>query len=80
MQPQTVTSPFLKCRVQKKERLKGENMMNLQESKKIALNTYKIAKIEWMNTVSKDNIKGDFEKWKIFCDAKRDCMKLGIRI
>lgn len=55
-------------------------MMNLQESKEKALNAYRIAKMAWMETVSKDNIKGDFEKWKIFCSAKSDCMKLGVRI
>lgn len=55
-------------------------MMNLQESKEKALNAYRLAKMAWMETVSKENIKGDFEKWKVLCGAKSDCMKLGVRI
>lgn len=55
-------------------------MLNLKEAKANALGTYKLAKMEWMETVSRENIKGDFEKWKAFCGAKADCMKLGVRI
>lgn len=55
-------------------------MMNLNESKANALNAYKAAKMAWMETVTKENIKGDFEKWKIFCDAEAGCMRLGVRI
>lgn len=55
-------------------------MMNLNEAKEKSIKSYKLAKIEWMKTVSKNNIKGDFEAWKILCDAKADCMRLGVRI
>lgn len=55
-------------------------MMNLQEGKEKALKAYKEAKAAFMETVSRDNIKGDFEKWKAFCDAKDNCMKYGVRI
>lgn len=55
-------------------------MKNLNEAKANALNKYKAAKMAWMETVSKENIKGDFEKWKVFCGAKADCIKLGVRI
>ena len=57
-----------------------KNMENLQTGKINALEAYKAAKMAWMKTVSKENIKGDFEKWKIFCSAKSDCMRLGVRI
>lgn len=55
-------------------------MRNLNEAKESALNAYKAAKMSWLETVSNENIKGDFEKWKVFCGAKADCMKLGVRI
>lgn len=54
--------------------------MNLNEAKTKALNEYKASKKEWLDTVTKDNIKGDFEKWKILCNAKVNCMRLGVRI
>ena len=57
--------------------MKIENLKTAQEN---ALKVYKLAKADFMTTVTKDNIKGDFEKWKIFCKAKADCMKLGCRI
>ena len=53
---------------------------NLQERKNDALKLYQLAKADFMATVSKDNIKGDFEKYKVFCDRKADCMRLGVRI
>lgn len=56
------------------------NIKNLRTSQETALNAYRLAKSEFMATVTKENIKGDFEKWKIFCAAKSDCMKLGCRI
>lgn len=56
------------------------NIKNLKTSQETALNAYRLAKAEFMATVTKENIKGDFEKWKIFCNAKADCMKLGCRI
>lgn len=55
-------------------------MMNMQDQKKQALQAYKMARAAWMETATDENIKGDFEKWKIFCDAKRYCMKLGVII
>ena len=33
---------------------------------------------DWMETRTTDNINGNFEKWKIVCDKKRDCMRLGV--
>ena len=65
-----------------KERLNGGymNIERLRTSKENALNLYKLAKAEFMATITKENIKGDSEKWKIFCERKADCMRLGIRI
>ena len=51
---------------------------NLQERKNDALKLYQLAKADFMATVSKDNTKGDFEKYKVFCDRKADCMRLGV--
>lgn len=56
------------------------NIIDLKTSQETALNAYKLAKADFMETVTKENIKGDFEKWKIFCKAKADCMKLGCKI
>ncbi len=53
---------------------------NLQTRKADALELYKLAKSDFLATVTKENIKGDFEKWKIFCDKKVDCLKLGIQL
>ena len=53
---------------------------NLKEAKEEALNAYKLAKMEYVATITKNNIKGDFEKFKIFCARKADCMRLGVRI
>lgn len=53
---------------------------DLQARKADALALYKLAKAEFMATVTKQNTKGDFEKWKIFCARKADCMRLGVRI
>ena len=53
-------------------------MKDLQSKKEMALQAYKLAKAEYNKTVSRENIKGDFEKWKIFCDAKAECMRLGV--
>lgn len=53
---------------------------DLQARKSDALKLYQIAKFEFMATVTKENIKGDFEKWKIVCSRKADCMRLGVRI
>jgi hypothetical protein len=53
---------------------------NLQEKKNNARKAYKNAVSEWQQTRTADNINGDFEKWKIVCDRKRDCMRLGVII
>ncbi len=55
-------------------------MKDLQTSKKDALAAYKVAKMAFMETISKENIKGDAAKWAEFCEAKRNCMLLGVRI
>jgi hypothetical protein len=53
---------------------------SLQERKNDALELYKLERAEFMATITKDNIKGDFEKYKVACDRKEDCMRLGVRI
>ena len=53
---------------------------NLQAKKVDVLAAYKAAKADFLKTVTSENLKGDFEKWKIFCGKKADCMKLGVRI
>ena len=58
----------------------GNGMKNLTENKKNALQAYKEAKATYLATITRDNIKGDFEKFKAFTDAKRNCMKLGVII
>lgn len=45
-----------------------------------ALEKYKLAKVEYNSTINRENPKGDFEKWKAFCNAKKECMLLGIII
>lgn len=53
---------------------------NLQAKKADALAAYKAAKADFSKTVTSENLKGDFEKWKFFCGKKADCMRLGVRI
>lgn len=55
-------------------------MENLQEKKAKAKVAYIKARNEWANTRTAKNMKGDFEKWKILCDRKIDCMRLGVII
>lgn len=55
-------------------------MKNLEETKKNALQAYKEAKAAYAATITRENIKGDFEKFKAFKDAERACMMLGIII
>lgn len=55
-------------------------MKNLEETKKNALQAYKEAKAAYAATITRENIKGDFEKFKAFTDAKRNCMRLGVII
>lgn len=56
------------------------NTKNLQSGKAKALATYKLAKAAFAETVSRENIKGDPEKWIQFCEAKKACMLLGVII
>lgn len=56
------------------------NIKNLKTSQETALNAYRLAKSDWIDTITKENIHGDFEKWKIVCEAKAVCMRLGCRI
>lgn len=53
---------------------------NLQAKKADALAAYKAAKADFLKTVTSENLKGDLEKWKLFCGKKADCMRLGVRI
>lgn len=55
-------------------------MADLQKKKADALTAYKAAKADFLATVTKENIKGDWEKWKAFCIAQKNCMLLGVRI
>ena len=48
-------------------------MMTLKEKKETALKDYKVARKNYLENMSNDN-------WIKFCDAKTNCMKLGIRI
>lgn len=57
-----------------------EFMEKLQKQKDDAKAAYIKARDEWEDTRTAENIKGDFEKWKIVCDRKRDCMRLGVLI
>ena len=47
--------------------------MTLTERKAEALREYQEAKARYMATMAS-------EDWKTFCDAKRVCMQLGVRI
>lgn len=53
---------------------------DLQTRKNDARQEYNKACADWMETRTTDNINGNFEKWKIVCDKKRDCMRLGVII
>lgn len=55
-------------------------MKDLQTAKNEALAVYKLAKAAFIETVNRENIKGDATKWAEFCRAKADCMRLGVRI
>lgn len=57
-----------------------EFMEKLQKQKDEAKAAYIKARGEWWETRTAQNINGDFEKWKIVCDKKRDCMRLGVLI
>lgn len=57
-----------------------EFMEKLQKQKDGAKAAYIKVRDEWADTRTAENIKGDFEKWKIVCDRKRDCMRLGVLI
>lgn len=55
-------------------------MGNLQTKKDDAKSAYIKARNEWVETRTAENIKGDPEKWRVLCDRKMDCMKLGVII
>ena len=55
-------------------------MDKLQEKKSNAKAAYIKARNEWENIRTIEDIKGDVEKWKAFCERKRDCILLGVRI
>lgn len=57
-----------------------EFMEKLQKQKDDAKAAYIKARDEWADTRTAENIKGDFEKWKILCDRKADCMRFGVLI
>lgn len=57
-----------------------EFMEKLQKQKDEAKAAYIKARGEWWETRTAQNVNGDFEKWKIVCDKKRDCMRLGVLI
>lgn len=62
------------------EREKMIFMEKLQKQKEEAKAAYIKARNEWEETITAENIKGDFEKWKILCDRKADCRRLGVLI
>lgn len=51
---------------------------DLQTKRAEALATYKLTRAAFMETVSRENIKGDAKKWREFCDAKIECRHFGI--
>ena len=55
-------------------------MGNLQTKKDDAKSAYIKARNECVETRTAENIKGDPEKWRVLCDRKMDCMKLGVII
>lgn len=55
-------------------------MKDLKTAKSEALAVYKLAKVAFMETVSRENINGNAAKWADFCKAKSDCMRLGVRV
>lgn len=57
-----------------------EFMEKLQKQKDEAKAAYIKARGEWWETRTAENINGDFEKWKIVCDKKSDCRRLGVLI
>lgn len=51
-----------------------------KEDYSVNTSTLKAVKADFLKTVTSENLKGDFEKWKFFCGKKADCMRLGVRI
>ena len=76
----------MRCRKRHPEVTRAHNermvdfMDKLQEKKSNAKAAYIKARNEWENIRTIEDIKGDFEKWKAFCERKRDCILLGVRI
>ena len=62
---------IIREREQKPKHNKEEKKMN--EKKNEALKAYKEAKNKWLENRNESN-------WKEFCEAKRACMLLGVRI
>lgn len=56
------------------------NIENLQKRKTEVLEVYKQTKADFSKSVTRENIKGDTKKWVEFCNAKAECMRLGVRI
>lgn len=57
-----------------------EFMEKLQKQKQEAKAAYYKAAGAWADTRTKKNINGDSEKWKIVCEKKAYCMRLGVRV
>lgn len=52
----------------------------LQKQKEEAKAAYYKAAGAWADTRTNENINGDSEKWKIVCEKKAYCMRLGVRV
>ena len=53
-------------------------MKTLEENKRTALENYKAAKKKYLENMDFKNPND--ENWKAFCEAKRTCILLGVRI
>nr|DAE12282.1 MAG TPA: hypothetical protein [Siphoviridae sp. ctMgg26] len=53
---------------------------SLDDLKQSAKSAYIQAKKQYMDTVTAENIHGNSEAWKTFCDAKIACRRLGVII
>ena len=53
------------------------NTKDLDQKKATAREAYKEARSAFMATCTRENIKGDFEKFKAFKEAERACRMLG---
>lgn len=55
-------------------------MNTLQKQKEQALQAYELAKMEFLATITSENIKGDWKKWVALCEQEKICKHLGCRI